>query len=139
MFDHSHLPNIGLTNGKIPPNIYQALNKEIVDIYNDDSTVSSFQIISDNGLEIWDYSYNKEGRLDKESYHRKGALVRISFFPNERKRVDELYRADEIFLRVTWFDNVKIREEVINNGKIIRVRDFSDGDISGIKQNDDSS
>ena len=37
MFNHSHLPNIGLTNGKIPPNIYQALNKEIVDINNDDS------------------------------------------------------------------------------------------------------
>ena len=37
MFDHSHLPNIGLTNGKIPPEIYQALNKEIVDIHNDDS------------------------------------------------------------------------------------------------------
>ena len=37
MFEHSHLPNIGLTNGKIPPNIYQALNKEIVDIHNDDS------------------------------------------------------------------------------------------------------
>ena len=37
MFDHTHLPNIGLTKGKIPPNIYQALNKEIVDIHNDDS------------------------------------------------------------------------------------------------------
>ena len=37
MFEHSHLPNVGLTNGKIPPNIYQALNQEIVDIHNDDS------------------------------------------------------------------------------------------------------
>ena len=37
MFDHTHLPNVGLTNGKIPPNIYQALNQEIVDIHNDDS------------------------------------------------------------------------------------------------------
>ena len=37
MFDHTHLPNVGLTNGKIPPEIYQALNKEIVDIHNDDS------------------------------------------------------------------------------------------------------
>ena len=37
MFDHSHLPNVGLTNGKLPPEIYQALNKEIVDIHNDDS------------------------------------------------------------------------------------------------------
>ena len=37
MFGHTHLPNVGLTEGKIPPEIYQALNKEIVDIHNDDS------------------------------------------------------------------------------------------------------
>ena len=37
MFNHSHLPNVGLTNGIIPPAIYQALNEEIVDIHNDDS------------------------------------------------------------------------------------------------------
>ena len=37
MFEHSHLPNIGLTNGEIPPQIYQTLNQEIVDIHNDDS------------------------------------------------------------------------------------------------------
>ena len=37
MFQHSHLPNIGLTNGIIPPEIYQALNQEIVDIHGDDS------------------------------------------------------------------------------------------------------
>ena len=39
MFDHNHLPNVGLTNGKIPPDIYQALNKEIVDIHADDSKI----------------------------------------------------------------------------------------------------
>ena len=33
MFDHTHLPNVGLTNGMIPPDIYQALNREIVDIH----------------------------------------------------------------------------------------------------------
>jgi len=37
MFDHTHLPNVGLTQGMIPRDIYQALNKEIVDIHNDDS------------------------------------------------------------------------------------------------------
>ena len=37
MFTNSHLPNVGLTEGKLPPQIYQALNKEIVDIHNDDS------------------------------------------------------------------------------------------------------
>ena len=37
MFIHSHLPNVGLTEGKIPAEIYQALNREIVDIHTDDS------------------------------------------------------------------------------------------------------
>ena len=37
MFDHTHLPNVGLTQGMIPPDIYHALNQEIVDIHNDDS------------------------------------------------------------------------------------------------------
>ena len=39
MFEHSHLPNVGLTEGKIPPNIYQALNQEIVDIHTNDKDV----------------------------------------------------------------------------------------------------
>ena len=39
MFDHTHLPNVGLTNGTIPPNIYQALNQEIVDIHTNDKDV----------------------------------------------------------------------------------------------------
>ena len=36
MFDHTHLQNLGLTNGKIPPNINQSLNQEIVDIHTND-------------------------------------------------------------------------------------------------------
>ncbi len=39
MFEHSHLPNLGLTEGLIPPQIYRALNQEIVDIHNDDSNI----------------------------------------------------------------------------------------------------
>ena len=37
MFEHFPLPNVGFSEGHIPPNIYQDLNKEIVDIHNDDS------------------------------------------------------------------------------------------------------
>ena len=40
MFEHSHLPNLGLTMGMIPPEIYQDLHKEIMDISNDDSNIS---------------------------------------------------------------------------------------------------
>ena len=44
MFEHSHLPNVGLTNGTIPPNIYQALNQEIVDIHTNDKDVVRMNI-----------------------------------------------------------------------------------------------
>ena len=39
MFEHSHLPNVGLTQGKITPNIYQSLNQEIVDIHTNDKDI----------------------------------------------------------------------------------------------------
>ena len=44
MFEHSHLPNVGLTNGTIPPQIYQALNQEIVDIHTNDKDVVRMNI-----------------------------------------------------------------------------------------------
>jgi hypothetical protein len=46
MFTHSPLPNIGLTNGNIPPEIYQALNREIVDIH----TASETGTLDKNGI-----------------------------------------------------------------------------------------
>ena len=39
MFRHNHLPNIGLTHGTIPPDIYQTLNQEIVDIHTNDQGI----------------------------------------------------------------------------------------------------
>ena len=39
MFEHSHLPNVGLTNAQLPSEIYQALNKEIVDIHTNDKDI----------------------------------------------------------------------------------------------------
>ena len=46
MFEHSHLPNLGLTQGSLPSNIYQALNKEIVDIH----TASETDSLDKNGI-----------------------------------------------------------------------------------------
>ena len=40
MFQHSHLPNLGITQGIIPTEIYQSLNKEIVSIHHDDSNIA---------------------------------------------------------------------------------------------------
>ena len=60
MFEHTHLPNIGLTNGKIPPNIYQALNQEIVDIH----TASETGSLDKNG--IMQMNPSLAGQITKE-------------------------------------------------------------------------
>ena len=60
MFEHSHLPNLGLTNGKIPPNIYQALNREIVDIH----TASETGTLDKNG--IMQMNPSLAGQITKE-------------------------------------------------------------------------
>ena len=39
MFEHKHLPNVGFTEGKIPAEIYQSLNREIVDIHTNDKDI----------------------------------------------------------------------------------------------------
>ena len=39
MFEHTHLPNVGLTEGNIPLEIYQTLNQEIVDIHTNDKDI----------------------------------------------------------------------------------------------------
>jgi len=46
MFNHTHLPNPGITSGMIPSEIYQALNKEIVDIH----TASETGALDENGI-----------------------------------------------------------------------------------------
>ena len=46
MFEHSNLPNIGLTSGNIPSEIYQALNREILDIH----TASETGSLDENGI-----------------------------------------------------------------------------------------
>ena len=60
MFEHLHLPNIGLTNGNIPPEIYQALNREIVDIHMASETGS----LDKNGIVQMNQSL--AGQITKE-------------------------------------------------------------------------
>ena len=60
MFNHSHLPNVGLTEGNIPSDIYQALNKEIVDIHNASETGT----LDQNGIVQMNHSL--AGQITKE-------------------------------------------------------------------------
>ena len=79
MFDHTHLPNVGLTNGMIPPDIYQALNSEIVDIH----TASETGTLDKNG--IMQMNPSLAGQITKE-YQITKSLPLLNPFLEEMGR-----------------------------------------------------
>ena len=120
MFDHSHLPNVGLTNGNIPPDIYQALNKEIVDINNDDSNTfkmnevlagqitKEYQItksreLLDPFLEEMGRAYQKEWYYFDEKDLNKDLKVESVWVNMQKKlEVNPLHNHDGTLSFVAW-------------------------------------
>ncbi len=79
MFDHLHLPNVGFTQGNIPTEIYQTLNKEIVDI----QTASETGALDKNGIVQMNPSL--AGQITKE-YQIKESLPLLNPFLEEMGR-----------------------------------------------------
>ena len=121
MFDHNHLPNVGLTNGKIPPNIYQTLNKEIVDIHTDDSNTmkmnralagqitKEYQItksrqLLDPYLEEMGRTYQKEWDYYPKENPNDNKLTVESVWVNMQKKleVNPLHNHDGTLSFVAW-------------------------------------
>ena len=132
MFDHTHLPNVGLTNGKIPPPIYEALNQEIVDIHTNDKDIlrmnqvlagqitKEYQITKSRQLldpyleemareyqKAWDYYPKKEeGLVDARTGQniRRDNLKVESVWVNMQKKleVNPLHKHDGTLSFVAW-------------------------------------
>ena len=121
MFEHTHLPNVGLTNGKIPPDIYQALNKEIVDIHTDDNKImrmnsslagqitKEYQItkslpLLNPFLEEMGRAYQKEWNYYPKENPNNNKLTVESVWVNMQKKleVNPLHNHDGTLSFVAW-------------------------------------
>ena len=121
MFEHSHLPNVGLTQGKLPPNIYQALNQEIVDIHTNDKDVvrmnnslagqitKEYQItkslpLLNPFLEEMGRAYQKEWNYyPKENPNNKNLTVESVWVNMQKKlEVNPLHNHDGTLSFVAW-------------------------------------
>ena len=121
MFDHTHLPNLGLTNGKIPPNIYQSLNQEIVDIHTNDVGIQKmneslagqitkeYEItksrqLLDPFLEEMGRAYQKEWNYYPKENPNDNKLTVESVWVNMQKKleVNPLHNHDGTLSFVAW-------------------------------------
>jgi len=81
---------------------------------------------SREGLEEWRYGYDEAGGLQEEAQWKRGALVRRLLYAQEGPRVEELYRNGELFMRVYTREGKTIKEELIQDGQVVRVRDYGE-------------
>ena len=121
MFQHSHLPNIGLTNGIIPPEIYQALNQEIIDIHTNDKDIvrmnhslagqitKEYQItkslpLLNPFLEEMGRAYQKEWNYYPKENPNNNKLTVESVWVNMQKKleVNPLHNHDGTLSFVAW-------------------------------------
>ena len=120
-FTHRPLPNIGLTSGDIPAEIYQDLNKEIRDINNNDKDIvkmngslagqitKEYEITKsrttlDPYLEAMGRAYQKEWDYYPKNTPNNGNLKVESVWVNMQKKleVNPLHNHDGTLSFVAW-------------------------------------
>ncbi len=81
---------------------------------------------SDKGIEKWLFYYDQEGRKVQEEYFLRGILGKRTLYqPEEEIRIEELFRNKELFMRVTYRNDKKLKEEFLIEGSVIRVREYN--------------
>lgn len=90
--------------------------------HNEDGLISSKVKKSENRIERWNYIYNGEKKAE-ESYTVNGVLQYKLVFTGEDSYYKDLYSRGNPVLRVYYKDEEAVREEILQNGEIIRTRE----------------
>jgi len=83
--------------------------------------------VHEGGTEQWSYSYDAAGSLQREEYRARGQLEKVVRYAGEGARVEELYRAGLLFMVVSFRGGVKVLEEFVEGGQVVRRREFEGG------------
>ena len=86
------------------------------------------ELNGEQGLEELRYSYDSEGTLVEEEYWSRGGLEKRVLYIGPDQQIEELYRDEEIFMRIHFEDDQKWKEEFLDNGKVIRLKLFGNGE-----------
>ena len=91
--------------------------------YHADGSLASQEVAGESGIETLRYTYDAGGRRVREEYRRRGRVVRVTTYPTPGERIDEVYSADDTVLRVFWRNQVRVREELLRDGALIRTHE----------------
>jgi YD repeat-containing protein len=76
------------------------------------------------GLEQWLYSYAADGHLEQEVYKQRGSVRQVTYYATDGTREEDLYKDGEVVLRVQFRGGLKLREETLQGGKVVRAKEY---------------
>lgn len=77
--------------------------------------------------ERWEYRYGSPGddaELLEERYYVNDRLQRVVRYEADNRRVEEIYQDGRPVLRAYFAEETRLREEVLQDGDVVRVREF---------------
>ncbi len=77
-----------------------------------------------NGLEVWKYTLDDAGKVTRETYAVGGTLAKVTVYGADKLRTEDLYREGEMFLRVFYDGDTRLREQVFVDGAMVRERHY---------------
>jgi hypothetical protein len=69
-------------------------------------------------------TWAEDGTLAREEYFARGTRVRTVIHTGPDERVEELFAEGDLFLRVTYRGDARVREEAVVDGAVVRERTF---------------
>ena len=99
--------------------------------YHADGSLASLEVAGESGIETYRFTYDAGGRRVREEYRRRGRVVRVTTYPTPEERIDEVYGGDDTVLRVFWRDQVRVREELLRDGALIRTHEPAPATAAG--------
>lgn len=101
------------------------VTETITYVRDDKGRVTRKQLRSPAGLEEWRYALDEGGKTTREEFFRRGSLEKVTVYGANDSRVEELYQAGALFLKVYYEGDRRAREEVYSDGKVVRERSFN--------------
>jgi antitoxin component YwqK of YwqJK toxin-antitoxin module len=89
---------------------------------NDQGGVTARSRRSSRGMELWRYSLDDKGKASREEYFLRGSLQKVTVYGEGKLRTDEIYKDEELYLKVYFDGDIRLKEEVYAGGKVLRER-----------------
>ena len=89
---------------------------------NDQGALTARSRRSPRGMELWKYSLDGKGKVTREEYFLLGSLQKVTVHGEGKLRTEEIYKDEELYLKVYFDGDTRIKEEVYSGGKLLRER-----------------